>query len=119
MPRANYDELPLYCLMCTALVPDERRRFKAITCSEACATLRKNMIRSRADKGACRYCRKPSTPEQRAAFLRFSKLEKKQPELLYPDEYKQYLEIDDVPMPAKFLDWMRSRREAEEAAGNE
>ena len=127
MARTSYDDVVLHCLICTTPVPPERLRFKAITCSEECAILRKNMIRAKHDGSACRYCRKPSTNEQRAAFQRFRKIEKKQPELLYPEDYKAWIEEQQRPVnnpagepvnmsPAKFLAWLNDRDTAQEAA---
>jgi|GEM_PF-3224858 len=134
MARTSYDDVVLHCLICTTPVPPERLRFKAITCCEECATLRKNMIRAKHDGSACRYCRKPSTNEQRAAFQRFRKIEKKQPELLYPQEFEEWKRLRESIVtvvkedgahttadlsPAKFLVWLNDRDTAKEAAAHE
>lgn len=48
-------------------MPPDRPKM-AITCSDECSKARKNFRRSRQDSRMCRYCFKPSTPEQRLAF---------------------------------------------------
>ena len=78
MARTTYDDVKIHCILCTKEVPADRLKFKAITCSKECADLRKKMIRVRPLAGECLYCHKPSTPEDRAAFQRFRKWEKKQ-----------------------------------------
>ena len=87
MARAQFDDVETFCVVCKENVPIDRVKHKAITCSPTCATLRKNSIRSKQDARECRYCRKPSTPEDRNAFQRFRRMEAKRPDLLYPSEY--------------------------------
>jgi hypothetical protein len=65
------------------------------------------MIRAKHDASACRYCRKPSTNEERAAYQRFRKLEKKRPDLLYPVEWKAFVEFSE----AAYKDWPQADRE--------
>ena len=89
--RTDFSDVETHCIVCTTLVPPDRRKYKAITCSDECAIKRKNSIRARQDLRECRYCRKPSTPEDRAAFSRFRKLEDKRPDLLYPQAFEAWL----------------------------
>jgi predicted nucleic acid-binding Zn ribbon protein len=56
-----------HCVMCGDPIPEDRPKM-ALTCSDACKIARKNYRRSRQDQRECRYCQKPSTPEQRALF---------------------------------------------------
>jgi hypothetical protein len=71
----------LNCVMCPNKIPPDRPR-SSVTCSKECATARKNFHRSREDKRACRYCQKPSTPEERLRYQRWRRWEKKHPELV-------------------------------------
>jgi hypothetical protein len=53
--------------MCSKEIPAERK-WDAVTCSPDCTKARKNYGRSRKDQAECRYCNKPSTPEDRALY---------------------------------------------------
>jgi predicted nucleic acid-binding Zn ribbon protein len=90
MARKTYDEVKTHCVVCTNLVPEERAGRGGVTCSPECLTIRKAAQRAERDAKECRYCRKPSTLEARAAFNRFRRLEAKRPDLLYPDEFKAW-----------------------------
>ena len=65
--KDEFHEIHTHCVMCGELMPLDRPRM-AITCSDACKVKRRNYRRSRQDARMCRYCFKPSTPEQRLAF---------------------------------------------------
>jgi hypothetical protein len=78
------------CIWCGDPVPKERQRYRAITCCEEHGRLRKASIRARVDQRQCRVCRKPSSPQERAAYRRFRSLEITAPELLYPKPWKQW-----------------------------
>lgn len=56
-----------HCVMCGNQVPADRKS-DAVTCSKECTVARKNFIRSKLDQKECRYCNKPSTPEERVLF---------------------------------------------------
>jgi hypothetical protein len=71
----------LFCVMCQNPIGEDRPR-SSVTCSKECSTARKNFHRSREDKRACRYCQKPSTPEERIRYQRWRRWEKKHPELV-------------------------------------
>ena len=88
MARATYENVITHCVICTKPVPADRLKYKAITCTEECAAARKNSIRAKQDMRECRYCRKPSTFEERAAFARFRTLERKRPDMLYPEAFE-------------------------------
>jgi hypothetical protein len=57
----------MHCVVCRNELPDSRRK-NAITCSPECTQKRKAYWFSKLDAKMCRYCYKPSTPEQRALF---------------------------------------------------
>jgi len=74
--RDDYRGTPRYCVMCKNEIPVERKR-DAVTCSPECTTARKNWGRSRLDAVECRYCNRPSTPEERVRYGMWKKWEKK------------------------------------------
>ena len=65
--KDNFHEVTTHCVMCGDPIPHDRPKM-ALTCSDVCRDRRKNYRRSRQDQRACRYCLRPSTPEQRAAY---------------------------------------------------
>lgn len=65
--RDDFNELEMHCVVCTKPLPDDRRK-NAVTCSPECTTRRKDYWRSKQDAKMCRYCYKPSTPEQRLLY---------------------------------------------------
>jgi hypothetical protein len=58
--------------MCKNPLAADRKK-DAVTCSKECSTARKNYLRSRQDATQCRYCNKPSTPEDRVLFSAYKK----------------------------------------------
>lgn len=78
MRTDNYTDTPRYCVMDGKLIPPDRPRM-AVTCSKECTDARKDFRRSRQDARECRYCRRPSTPEERHRYLRWRKFEEKFP----------------------------------------
>jgi hypothetical protein len=74
------------------MIPPEKLKFKSITCSDACARDRKLALRARQDQRECRFCRKPTTPAEKAAYQRFRKWEIANPALAYPAQFKQWAE---------------------------
>lgn len=115
--RAQFYELETFCTVCTKPVPPERLRFKAITCTEECARLRKLSMRSKQDARECRHCRKPSTPEERAAYQRFRRWEKNNPHIAYPEEYKRWQQ--ENPQDEKVFTLDIAQRMAEEKEEDE
>lgn len=90
--RPQFLELRTHCVVCTNLVPPERLKYKAITCSDEHARIRKLSMRAKQDSRECRFCRKPSTQAEKAAYQRFRKWELANPELAYPAQFKRWLE---------------------------
>jgi hypothetical protein len=88
MARNTYDDVKMHCIVCTKDIDDDRTRRNHITCSDECRATRRSIQRAKRDAVECRYCKKPSTMEQRAAFTRFRRVENKRPDLLYPQEYE-------------------------------
>jgi predicted nucleic acid-binding Zn ribbon protein len=64
------------CVVCTNPIPPERK-WDAITCSKECTKARRDFGRSRKDMIECRYCMRPSTPEERARYLAWRRAERK------------------------------------------
>lgn len=83
MPRKdNYRWAQMFCVVCQDPIPEERK-WDAITCSPECTKRRKDYGRSRKDQTKCRYCSRPSTPDERArysAWRRWEKAGKKDPQ---------------------------------------
>ena len=73
----DYSGRPMHCLVCTNPIPPTRKK-DAITCSTECSAVRAKYLRSLIDQKRCRYCQRPSTPAERAAFNRWGKWEAKQ-----------------------------------------
>lgn len=94
--RPQFFDVTTHCVHCTTLVPPERLKFKAITCSEECARLRKLSMRTRQDSRECRFCRKPTTPAEKASYQRFRKWEAANPQLAYPAQYKRWLQEIEI-----------------------
>lgn len=63
----DYSGTTMHCVVCKNSIPPERK-WDAVTCSKECTLERKKYGRSRRDHVVCRYCYKPSTPEQRASY---------------------------------------------------
>ena len=105
MARNTYDDVKMHCIVCTKDIDDERARRNHITCSDECLAKRRSIQRAKRDAVECRYCKKPSTLEQRAAFARFRRVENKRPDLLYPDDYEAWtatLPEGEGPTPQAF-----------------
>ncbi len=82
MARSTYDEVKAHCVVCTKEIDEDRARRNQITCSEECLSRRRSSQRAKRDAVECRYCKKPSTTEARAAFQRFRRVENKRPDQL-------------------------------------
>lgn len=68
MSRADeFHAMTMHCVVCAGPIPPDRPKL-AVTCSKECTKARKDYWRSKQDARVCRYCMKPSTPEQRLAF---------------------------------------------------
>ena len=75
--KDSYSQNQMHCVNCTEPIPSTRK-WDAITCSPACTKARKDYGRSRQDQRECRYCLRPSTPEERARYKAWRKWEKQQ-----------------------------------------
>lgn len=62
--------------MCRNVISSDRKS-DAITCSPECTRKRKDYLRSKLDQRECRYCNKPSTPEDRVLFGMWRKAHKR------------------------------------------
>jgi hypothetical protein len=90
MARKTYDDIKTHCIVCAAEVPTDRLKYGAITCSKEHQKLRHAQLQAITDKKDCRYCRRPSTPEEREAYKRFRTMERKRPDLIYPEAFEQW-----------------------------
>lgn len=121
MARNSYAEVDFRCVVCTNPIPADRLKYGAITCSPEHGKIREAAIRAGKDTKECRYCRKPSTPEDRAAYQRFRKFEKKRPDLLYPEQYQAFLAAREGGCeltPAAFAEYRARIQEETEAGKN-
>jgi predicted nucleic acid-binding Zn ribbon protein len=66
----------MHCVNCTEPIPPGRKS-DAVTCSPFCSKARRDYLRSRVDQKSCRYCQRPSTPEERARYQAWRRAEKK------------------------------------------
>jgi predicted nucleic acid-binding Zn ribbon protein len=66
----------MHCVVCMSPIPPDRK-WDAVTCSKTCTKARKNFGRSRRDQKECRYCLRPSSPEDRARYQAWRRAEKK------------------------------------------
>jgi predicted nucleic acid-binding Zn ribbon protein len=62
-----------FCVVCGESIPPDRLLKKSVTCSQAHGNILKNERRRRRDQERCRYCNRPSTPEERADFAAWRK----------------------------------------------
>jgi predicted nucleic acid-binding Zn ribbon protein len=76
MRKDNYRGVTMHCVVCTNPIP-VGRKWDSATCSKQCSKKRKDFGRSRRDQLECRYCLKPSTPEDRALYSAWKKAMKK------------------------------------------
>lgn len=107
MARKTYDDIKTLCIICGTDVPKERLMRGAITCSKEHSNLRRAQQTAITDKKECRYCRRPSTPEEREAYKRFRTLERNRPDLLYPDAFKDWKDSGGTPTPEAFAEYIK------------
>lgn len=94
----------IHCVICGDEVPKERRVRGAITCTKEHGVERRNQLRALIDLRECRYCRHPSTPEERDAYRRFRVLESKRPDLLYPEAFEDWKASGGEPTAQSFAE---------------
>lgn len=87
--RPNY-RIDSFCVVCREPIPADRVTKGSITCKKACADARRRAQRTLQDEKECRYCKRPSSPDEREAFKRFRRLETTRPDLLYPQAFEEF-----------------------------
>lgn len=107
MARKTYDDIKTLCIICGADIPKERVMHGAITCSKEHAKLRSAQLLAITDKKECRYCRRPSTPEEREAYKRFRTLERKRPDLIYVEAFEDWKTSGGTPTPEAFAEFRK------------
>jgi predicted nucleic acid-binding Zn ribbon protein len=60
-----------FCVIDQKVIPEEREKRRAVTCSDECRTELIARRRKRKDDKFCRQCGRPSTPEERLLFARW------------------------------------------------
>ncbi len=113
--RDDFHEHEMNCVMCPNKIPPDRPKL-SVTCSKECTIARKNYWRSRQDARVCRYCWKPSTPEQRAAYQQWRRRPQNE------EEEQQFRQWRDAQARAAATATKRSRAEkieTEEEPGEE
>ena len=73
--KDDYRGVERFCVMCKNVIPPDRK-WDAVTCGPACTKTRKDFGRSRKDQLECRYCLRPSTPEERARYQAWRRWER-------------------------------------------
>lgn len=64
----SLDHVKVFCVVDGVEVPDDRKKRRSITCSDACAKIRNVYLREKKELKKCKYCGNPSTPEERDDF---------------------------------------------------
>lgn len=111
MARQTFDKIESFCVVDKNLIPADRLKRGAVTCSKECSKIRSQQQMALVDQVECRYCRRPSTPEERQAYRRFRKLESLRPDLLYPDNFEAWkmLQRDGPITPEAFAEQWRTK----------
>ena len=68
--KDDFRNRPTFCVMCGNPLPPDKPKM-GLTCSDKCRDDRKDFRRSKVDARECRYCHKPSTPEERVLYQRW------------------------------------------------
>lgn len=63
--------IALHCIVCRQGIPLERIVKGASTCSKDCKIMLKKIRRAVVDERRCRFCHRPSTVDERRAWLNF------------------------------------------------
>jgi len=86
MPKETltFEQVKNFCVIDQLPIPIERVKRHATTCSKECAKKLRKQRMMLMEQTECKYCRRPSTPEEREAFRRFRKLEASHPDAVYP-----------------------------------
>ena len=70
---STLDQIEVWCLMCRAEIPEDRKRRRSNTCSKLCADRRNKYLRARTDAKKCRFCGQPCTEEEKASYKSWRK----------------------------------------------
>lgn len=111
----------IYCVICTAPIPESRLDQKSVTCSKEHATQLKNLRRQKRDRVKCRLCGIPSTAEERKLFAQWRReiglakgrgKPEKIPEHVSDDQVRWYLDnIRDGGIRSICLELLKAREE--------
>ena len=76
----HFVKIDKHCLMCGKIIPRDHPRYRlTLTDTDECSPNGSMQWRkSREDQRQCRYCKKPSTPAQRARFSRWKRYEEEE-----------------------------------------
>lgn len=83
----------LRCVICAELIPEDRMKRRAVTCKDDCAREFVNRKRMLTGRKKCLVCMRPSTLAERRGFRRFRDVEKKRPDLIYPEKFAQFQKL--------------------------
>lgn len=72
------DQVRNYCVFDAKPIPAERVKRNAVTCSKECAKAIERQRMLLMEQSECKYCRRPSTPEERESYKRWRQWEKAQ-----------------------------------------
>ena len=63
--------LEMFCVVDKNPIPHSRVKLGSITCSTECAKKRRRQQMKLMEQTECKYCRRPSTPEERTRYKRW------------------------------------------------
>lgn len=72
------DQVRNYCVFDGKPIPAERVKRNAVTCSKDCAKAIERQRMLLMEQSECKYCRRPSTPEERESYKQWRKWLKEQ-----------------------------------------
>lgn len=73
MTKNNLAVFDAFCILCKAPIPLERLVRRAVTCTKDHARLLRRLRDKLSNSQGCTHCRRPCTPEDRAAWAAFRK----------------------------------------------
>lgn len=104
MARKTYDEIKIHCVICGDDIPKDRIMRGGITCTKEHAAERRKQLRAMKEQKECNYCKRPSSPEEREAFARFRTMERRRPDLIYPEAFEQWKTETGMNSPKAFAE---------------
>jgi hypothetical protein len=72
------DQVRNFCVFDGKLIPAERVKRNAVTCSKECAKAIERQRMLLMEQSECKYCRRPSTPEERESYKQWRRWVKEQ-----------------------------------------